>query len=102
MKCHYSRTLLSVLALSLAVNLVSCDSESDPDPTSGGPDLEAEHRGAKTEPFLDRIASFFGGGNDKKNKPNQVAPVYQRPGLQVIIINNCKAHYLVSFHKGAQ
>ena len=82
MKCHCSRTFVAILAFSVAVNFVSCDSESDPDPSSS-PDLEAEHRGAKTEPFLDRIASFFGGGsNDKKAKPTQVSPVYQRPGLQ--------------------
>ena len=73
----HSRTLVALLAFSVALNYVSADSESDPDPT-GASDLEAEHRGAKTEPFLDRIASFFGGG-EKKNKPS---PVYQRPGLQ--------------------
>lgn len=74
-----SRTLfLAFLAFSAATSgFVSADSESDPDPDPIS-DLEAEHRGAKTEPFLDRIASFFGGGSgEKKAKPS---PVYQRPG----------------------
>jgi hypothetical protein len=79
--CHYSRTLVALLALSAAVSFASADSDGDPDADAIA-DLEAEHRGAKTEPFLDRIASFFGGGSsDKKNKPS---PVYQRPGADVI------------------
>ena len=82
MKFSYSRAFLTVLIYTLAISLCNCDSESDADPSALS-DVEAEHRGAKTEPFLDRIASFFGGGaNDKKAKP--VSPVYQRPsgGLQ--------------------
>ncbi len=82
MKLNYSRAFLTVLIYTLAISLCNCDSESDADPSALS-DVEAEHRGAKTEPFLDRIASFFGGGaNDKKAKP--VSPVYQRPsgGLQ--------------------
>jgi len=58
------------------VGLVVCDSEAEADANPDA-DLIAEHRGAKPEPLLDRIASLFGvGSTDKSSKP---APVFQRP-----------------------
>ena len=51
---------------------------------SAAVDMAAEHRSAKPEPFLDRLASLFGGGSNKNDKngnngarPNPVYP--QRP-----------------------
>jgi hypothetical protein len=65
MRFSRPRTLLAILAVAAAASLAAADSESDAEATALS-DLDAEHRGAKTEPFLDRIASFFGGGSNDK------------------------------------
>ncbi len=54
----------------------------------GNPDLVLEHRSAKPEPFLDRLATaLFGSGDknksDKKKPPRGgLKPGYKRPPIQ--------------------
>ena len=71
--------IIVALAVIAAVN-----AETNPEP-----DLAAEHRSAKAEPFLEKLASAlgFGSSNEKQyrppNKPikkaNRPKPVYKRP-----------------------
>jgi hypothetical protein len=79
MKCHlHSKSFILIITFYAVFNvgLVFCDSEADADATADA-DLLAEHRSAKPEPLLDRIASLFGvGSSEKASKP---APVFQRP-----------------------
>ena len=74
MKCHplSLAVLLATAALALADKTVDV----------------AEHRAAKPEPFLDRLASaLFGSTNEKKSdnnkQPQRPKPVYKRPPPQV-------------------
>lgn len=67
--CSDSFSLFIYLCLVFAIAFVNGDSE----PGRHQP----EHRNAKPEPFLDRIASLFGvGPTEKAPKP---ATIYQRP-----------------------
>ena len=75
------------ILLAVTFLAVSVRSESNPDP-----DLGAEHRSAKPEPFLEKLASALGFGsssNTEKNyrppqkKPvNRPKPVYKRPPVK--------------------
>lgn len=66
MKCHY---LLLVFCL---LKLINAEAE-----LKAVEELTAEHRSAKPEPFLDRLAAFFTGGSvDKKQS---TAASVQRP-----------------------
>ena len=66
MKCHL------VLFFSL-ISFLSSVTSQEPE------DLVAEHRSAKPEPFLDRLAAFFSGAgqNDKKYQPPPPPPFQQ-------------------------
>ena len=68
MKCH--RLLCITLVLAAAVSLAHADKSID----------EAEHRAAKPEPFLDRLASaLFGSSTDKKSEQKKVGQRPPRP-----------------------
>lgn len=54
-----------------ALGAVSGDSELE--------SLDVEHRSAKAEPFLDRIASLFTGGGEKKADHPPPGPIYRQP-----------------------
>ena len=84
MKCH----LFILVCLHLFASNANADAEAETLPIE---DLQAEHRSAKPEPFLDKIAAFFAGGNTRKHDkkptyPQQTAasvprPQYVRPPL---------------------
>jgi len=77
MKCHLVLiSLFSVLQLSSNIHSVTSQE------TLKTEELIAEHRSAKPEPFLDRLAAFFSGGqNDKKfqHQHQQTSASVQRP-----------------------
>ena len=75
MKCHLVLiSLFSVLQLSCNIHSVTSQE------TLKTEELVAEHRSAKPEPFLDRLAAFFSGGqNDKKFQQQQTSASVQRP-----------------------
>ena len=77
MKCHLVLiSLFSVLQLSSNIHSVTSQE------TLKTEELVAEHRSAKPEPFLDRLAAFFSGGqNDKKfqHQQQQTSASVQRP-----------------------
>lgn len=70
-KCHQLCLVLTVIAYSLV------QAESDP-ALSPNEDLPVEHRAAKPEPFLDRIAAFFSGATNTQDRLQTSASV-QRP-----------------------
>ena len=73
MKCHL--VLLSLISI-FQLNNISLVTSQETE------ELVAEHRSAKPEPFLDRLAAFFSGGqNDKKyhQQQQQTSASVQRP-----------------------
>ena len=63
------------LALAFAVLSVKADPES-----AVVEEFPAEHRGAKPEPFIDRLVSLFSSSDPKRDKNGKPRPVYpQRP-----------------------
>ena len=74
MKCHLV-LIFSILQLSSIHSVTSQELLKTEE-------LVAEHRSAKPEPFLDRLAAFFSGGqNDKKyqQQGQQTSASVQRP-----------------------
>ena len=67
MKCH----LFILVCLHLIASNAKADAEAETLPIE---DLQAEHRSAKPEPFLDKIAAFFAGGNTRKHDKKQTYP----------------------------
>jgi len=82
------RLYISPACLLLLLNYVVLSmAESDASASASAELIEAEHRSPKAEPFLERIASLFGGGGgatDKKglpagHRPVKKGPVYRAP-----------------------
>ena len=66
MKCHL------VLVYSTLCLFQALSSQASADlPDLKNEELIAEHRSAKPEPFLDRLASFFSGGSSTANNQNK-------------------------------
>ena len=68
MRCHLRFAVVAVTTAAVLVSAVSASAEADPDPESKPPKLPPpsesllfEHRSAKPEPFLDRLASALFG-----------------------------------------
>ena len=80
---------LKILICLLVAAAAAVNAESNPE---SNPDLAAEHRSAKPEPFLEKLASALGFGsssspnNEKKYRPpkppGRPKPVYKRPPVQ--------------------
>ena len=62
--------LVSLAVVSVLLPLVYGSADSDATASIDGLHglLTGQNRAAKPEPFLDRIAALFGGGNNKPNK----------------------------------
>ena len=60
--------MVSITVLSAMLPLVFGDAESDAAASILDGMLTGQNRAAKPEPFLDRIAALFGGGNKNQNK----------------------------------
>ena len=63
MKCH---SILCLLVIIGGQSWVQASPEAE---TLSVDELTAEHRSAKPEPFLDKIAAFFSGNTRKQDKP---------------------------------
>ena len=63
MKCH---SILCLLVIIGGQSWVQASPEAE---TLSVDELTAEHRSAKPEPFLDKIAAFFAGNTRKQDKP---------------------------------
>ena len=64
MKCHSILCLLVIIGGQYSGVQASPEAE-----TLSVDELTAEHRSAKPEPFLDKIAAFFSGNTRKQDKP---------------------------------
>ena len=64
MKCHSILCLLVIIGGQYSWVKASPEAE-----TLSVDELTAEHRSAKPEPFLDKIAAFFSGNTRKQDKP---------------------------------
>ena len=60
--------LLSLAVFSVSLPLVFGEADSDATASILDGVLTGQNRAAKPEPFLDRIAALFGGGNKNQNK----------------------------------
>ena len=60
--------MVSITLLSAMLPLVFGDADSDAAASIMDGLLTGQNRAAKPEPFLDRIAALFGGGNKNQNK----------------------------------
>ena len=69
MKCHL---IFCLLVIGVCQSWVQASPEAE---TLSVDELTAEHRSAKPEPFLDKIAAFFSGNTRKQDKPT-----YQQHG----------------------
>ena len=82
MKCHFNIRVSAIVCLyfASAVFLVHASPDAE---TLTVDELTAEHRSAKPEPFLDKIAAFFAGNTRKQDvkKPTypQTAASVPRP-----------------------
>ena len=73
MKCHHLIVFFTYL---IVLSRASPEAE-----TLNVEELEAEHRSAKPEPFLDRLAAFFSGVSHNKKGPGHVhTPSAPAPG----------------------
>ena len=64
--------MVSITVLSAMLPLVFGDAESDAAASILDGMLTGQNRAAKPEPFLDRIAALFGGGNKNQNKGKKI------------------------------
>ena len=68
MLLNQNTLMVTITLLSAMLPLVFGDADSDAAASIMDGLLTGQNRAAKPEPFLDRIAALFGGGNKNQNK----------------------------------